>query len=58
MITKCFGTSFKARASVEVMILSLSILINGKEDGFDPVAITVYFASIVSEVPSALATAI
>ncbi|MNW15383.1 hypothetical protein D3C71_2138680 [compost metagenome] len=30
---------------------------NGKEDGFEPVAITVYFASIVSDVPSAFATA-
>jgi hypothetical protein len=34
------------------MILSLSILINGKEDGFEP-AIIMFFASTVSVVPSA-----
>jgi hypothetical protein len=38
-----------------VIILSLSILIKGKEDGFEPVAIMMFFSSsIVSVVPSAL----
>jgi hypothetical protein len=32
-----FWYLFKFKASVEVMILSLSILIKGKEDGFEPV---------------------
>ena len=39
MITKCFGTSFKDKASVDVIILCLSMLIKGREIGFDPVAI-------------------
>ena len=39
------------------MILSLSNLINGKVDGFEPVAIMIFFASIVSDLPSALVTA-
>ena len=30
---------------------------NGKEDGFEPVAIIIFFASSVSEVPSAFSTA-
>ncbi|MNE16945.1 hypothetical protein D3C80_1099070 [compost metagenome] len=39
------------------MILSLSILMKGKEDGLDPVAIIIFLASIVSELPSAFAIA-
>ena len=40
------GTSFKLKASVEVMTRSLSILIKGNVVGFDPVAIIVFAASI------------
>jgi len=38
-----FGISFNERASVDVIILSLSILINGKFAGLEPVAITIFF---------------
>ena len=43
-----FGISFNERASVDVIILSLSILINGKFAGLEPVAITIFFDSIIS----------
>ena len=56
-MTKCLGTSGNFNASVEVIILSLSNVIKGKLDGFEPVAIMIFFASMVSDVPSALATA-
>jgi dihydrolipoamide dehydrogenase len=49
IITKCFGISFSFRASVEVIILSLSKVINGKDEGLEPVAIMVFFASISSK---------
>ena len=39
IITKCFGISFKESASVDVITLFLSIFINGKDIGLDPVAI-------------------
>ena len=58
MTTRCLGTSFKLRASVEVMILSLSNVINGKLDGLEPVAIIVYFESMISEEPSFFVTLI
>jgi hypothetical protein len=35
------------------MILSLSIVIKGKLEGLEPVAIMMFFASTVSDVPSA-----
>ena len=40
------------------MILSLSIEMKGNEDGFEPVAIIVFFASITSDEPSFLVTLI
>jgi hypothetical protein len=49
-----FRNFFQFKASVEVIIRSLSILIKGKLDGFEPVAIMVFLASIVSEEPSGL----
>ena len=58
IIIKCLGTSGNFKASVDVMILSLSNLIKGKEDGFEPVAIIIFLPSITSEVPSALVTLI
>ena len=57
MMIKCLGTSFNFKASVEVMIRSLSIVIKGNEEGFEPVAMIIFLASKVSEVPSAFATA-
>ena len=42
----CFGISLSFKASVDVMIRSLSSFINGKFDGLLPVAIIVFFASI------------
>jgi hypothetical protein len=44
-MTKCLGTSGNFNASVEVIILSLSNVIKGKLDGFEPVAIMIFFAS-------------
>ena len=38
------------------MILSLSNLINGKLDGLEPVAIMIFFDSMISEEPSAFVT--
>ena len=52
---KCFGTSGNFKASVEVIILSLSNLIKGKVAGFEPVAIIMLVPSITSEEPSFLA---
>ena len=48
---RCSGTSFSWRASVEVIIRSLSTVIKGKEAGLEPVAIMVYLASMVSALP-------
>ena len=45
IIISFFGISFNDNASVEVIILSLSILINGREAGFEPVAMIMFFAS-------------
>ena len=50
--TKCFGISGSFKASVEVIILSLSNSIKGKEAGLDPVAIIMLVPSIVSSDPS------
>ena len=38
------------------MILSLSSLIKGKLEGLEPVAIIIFFDSMISEEPSALVT--
>ena len=54
MTTKCFGISFKFKASVEVIILSLSKVMKGKLLGLEPVAIMVYLDSILSDEPSFL----
>ena len=54
-ITKrCFGISFSFNASVEVITLSLSKVINGKLAGFEPVAMITFLVSISSEEPSSL----
>ena len=47
-----FGISFNFNASVEVIILFLSILMNGKFAGLEPVAITAYLKFIFSELTS------
>ena len=57
MMIKCFGISGNFKASVEVIILSLSNLIKGKVEGFEPVAIIMVAPSIVSDEPSAFAIA-
>ena len=43
---KRLGTSVKLKASVEVIILSLSTETKGNDEGFEPVAIMVLVASI------------
>ncbi|MNI63989.1 hypothetical protein D3C73_1194050 [compost metagenome] len=53
MTIRCFGISFKLRASVEVIILFLSTGKNGNEVGFDPVAMMTFLAVICSVEPSA-----
>ena len=58
MMIKCLGTSGNFKASVEVMMRSLSKVMKGKLAGLDPVAIMAYLVSMVSEVPSAWVTAI
>jgi hypothetical protein len=51
----CLGISFSFKASVEVITRSLSTLTKGKVEGLEPVAIMVFFASIVCEsLPSIL----
>ena len=40
IIVSDLGISLSDKASVDVIILSLSMFINGKVAGFDPVAIT------------------
>ncbi len=51
---KCLGTSFNFKASVEVMIRSLSIFIKGRLAGFEPVATMIFIPSITSDEPSFL----
>jgi hypothetical protein len=55
IITKCFGTSLSFNY---IIILSLSIFYEGKEEGFEPVAIMIFLASMVSEVPSRTTTCV
>ena len=48
----CLGISVSSKASVEVITLFLSILINGKEEGLEPVAIMTLSVSICEVLPS------
>ena len=47
IIIKCLGISFSFNASVDVIILSLSTLANGKIAGLLPVAIIMFLDSII-----------
>ena len=49
--TKCFGTSFNFRASVEEIILSPSKSTNGNLVGLLPVAIIIFLPFITSDLP-------
>jgi hypothetical protein len=52
--TMCLGTSVMFNASVEVIILFLSIGRNGKLVGLEPVAMITFLAVICSVLPSFL----
>ena len=52
IIVKFLGISLRESASVDVIILSLSTLIKGRDIGFEPVAITHFLKLITSLHPS------